>query len=263
VKGTVGPRFWTIVAFAGVLFGWAAHLSPFTEQPPSYILSAYNHRLAGWVALGVLLVLMLVMSVAGVYAAYLWRREVQRSHRDLRNANKSVEAKAASQPIRERRRPISAVRFLRRHNPDVRRHRIPVAWLTDRPNMHLRSGVMALDKPLMEIERKLWSNDAAFYQDTLIGGALLVFPETGVITRDVAVEAILAENAEGRRWAEVQFAEVHHVPLAEDVTLVTYRVDARWAHKESKRSALASSVYVKRDGRWKLAFHQQTPLDGS
>jgi hypothetical protein len=121
---------------------------------------------------------------------------------------------------------------------------------------------MALDNPLMEIERKLWSNDAVFYQDTLIEEALLVFPETGVITRDVAVEAIVAENAAGRRWAEVQFDDVHRVQLAEDVTLLTYRVAARWAHEASKRSALASSVYVKRNGRWKLAFHQQTPLDG-
>jgi len=90
VKGKVGPRFWTIFAFAGVLFGWAAHFSPFTEQPPSYILSAYNYGLAGWVALGVLLALMLVMGVAGVYAAYLWRRGVQASNLDLRIANKKL-----------------------------------------------------------------------------------------------------------------------------------------------------------------------------
>jgi hypothetical protein len=39
------------------------------------------------------------------------------------------------------------------------------------------------------------------------------------------------------------------------------KVAARWEHEEFKNSALASSVYVKRDGLWKLAFHQQTPLD--
>jgi hypothetical protein len=89
-KGKIGPRFWTIFAVAGLLFGWAAHFSPFTEQPPAYILSAYNHGLTGWVAPGVLLALMLVISVAGVYAAYLWRREVRRSHRDLRTANKAL-----------------------------------------------------------------------------------------------------------------------------------------------------------------------------
>jgi hypothetical protein len=128
--------------------------------------------------------------------------------------------------------------------------------------MHLRSSVVAFDKQLMEIERKLWSNDAVFYQDKLIEEALLVFPEIGVITRDMAVDAILAENAEGRRWAEVQFNEVHRLQLAEDVTLLTYRVAARWEHEKSKSLALASSVYIKRDGVWKLAFHQQTPLDG-
>ncbi len=73
VKGKVGPRFWTFFAFAGVLFGWAAHFSPFTGQPPSFILRAYSYAPAGWLAVGVLSALMLVMAAAGVYAAYLWR----------------------------------------------------------------------------------------------------------------------------------------------------------------------------------------------
>ena len=72
VQGKVGPRFWTFFAFAGVLFGWAAHFSPFTEQPPRFILRAYHDDLAGWLAVGVLSMLMLVMAVADVYAAYLW-----------------------------------------------------------------------------------------------------------------------------------------------------------------------------------------------
>jgi hypothetical protein len=76
-KGRVGPRFWAIFAFAGVLLGWAGHFSPFTEQPPSYILSAYGYGFAGWLALGVLLGLMLVMGIAAVYAAYLWWRSNQ------------------------------------------------------------------------------------------------------------------------------------------------------------------------------------------
>jgi hypothetical protein len=61
-------------AAAGLLFGWAAHVSPVTEQPPSSILRAYNNALAGWGALGVLVALMLVMGVVGGYAAYQWRR---------------------------------------------------------------------------------------------------------------------------------------------------------------------------------------------
>jgi hypothetical protein len=89
---------------------------------------------------------------------------------------------------------------------------------------------------------------------------LLVFPETGVIPKGVAVDVILAEDADGPRWADVSFEGVRSLPLTEDVALLTYRVTARWEHKESQFPALANSVYVKRKGAWKLAFHQQSPL---
>jgi hypothetical protein len=122
---------------------------------------------------------------------------------------------------------------------------------------------MEIEKQLIDIERKLWTNDAVFYKNNLIDEALLVFVETGVITRDVAVDAILTENAEGRRWAEVEFDEVRTLRLADEIALLTYRVAARWEHEQAKNSALASSVYVKRGGTWKLAFHQQTQLKES
>jgi hypothetical protein len=119
---------------------------------------------------------------------------------------------------------------------------------------------MSLEAQLLDVEKRLWRNDAELYHDNLTEAALLVFPETGVITRDVAVDSILAENAEGRRWAEVNVEGVRSVQLTEDVALLTYRVTARWEHEESEYPALASSVYVKREGMWKLAFHQQSPL---
>jgi hypothetical protein len=122
---------------------------------------------------------------------------------------------------------------------------------------------MKLENQLIDVERKLWTNDAVFYKNNLTEKALLVFPETGVITRDVAVDAILTENAEGRRWAEVDFDQVHSLQLADNVALLTYRVAARWEHEQCKSSALVSSVYVKRGGVWKLAFHQQTSFKES
>jgi hypothetical protein len=113
---------------------------------------------------------------------------------------------------------------------------------------------------LIDIERKLWTNNAVFYKDNLTEDCLLVFPETGVITRDIAVDAILKENEEGRRWAEVHFDEIRRLRLADDIALLTYRVKAKWEHGKSAITALASSLYVKRFGAWKLAFHQQTPI---
>jgi hypothetical protein len=43
----VGPRFWTMVGLVGLAFGWLAHFSPFTDQPPAVILAAHPSRWAG------------------------------------------------------------------------------------------------------------------------------------------------------------------------------------------------------------------------
>ena len=119
---------------------------------------------------------------------------------------------------------------------------------------------MDLENELVAIERSLWTNDAAIYESSLIEDAVLVFAETGVIRREPALAAIRQENAEGRRWAEVQFDDVLALRLTPDAALLTYRATARWAHASSPIAVLASSVYVSREGRWKLAFHQQTPV---
>ena len=117
-----------------------------------------------------------------------------------------------------------------------------------------------IEKQLMHVERKLWMNDPVLYKTNLLKEAVLVFGETGVITRDFAVDAIKTENAENRKWAEVEFSAVHCVKLTGNVALLTYTVSSRWNYEETVLSALASSVYVKLGPHWKLAFHQQTPI---
>jgi hypothetical protein len=113
---------------------------------------------------------------------------------------------------------------------------------------------------LIAIERKLWTNDAAYYEHTLTDDALLVFAETGVISRETAVAAIRTENAEGRRWAEVHFYDVRNVQLSDHVALMNYKVAARWEHQADLAWSLATSIYVRSEGRWRLTFHQQTAV---
>ena len=43
---------------------------------------------------------------------------------------------------------------------------------------------MELLDRLLDIERKLWTNDAPLYRDTLLHDAILIFPETDVITTE-------------------------------------------------------------------------------
>jgi len=120
---------------------------------------------------------------------------------------------------------------------------------------------MNLKDSLVAIERKLWKNDATLYRDNLHADALLLFAETGPISRDTAVEAIRHENAEGRHWAEVKFSEERLIELTDDVAVLVYRSKSRWANEKTFVRALCSSTYARRDGVWKLALHQQAAVE--
>jgi len=121
---------------------------------------------------------------------------------------------------------------------------------------------MSLQEELVTIERTLWTNTRDIYAQRLEDEAVLVFPETGVMHKAAALAGIDQENLAGRRWADVAFADVAAVAVTPDVALLTYRADARWEHESTMRSVLATSLYVRRDRDWMLAFHQQSHPEG-
>jgi hypothetical protein len=110
------------------------------------------------------------------------------------------------------------------------------------------------------IERQLWTNNAELYHDHLVEDAMLIFGEIGPIDRDVAVDAIRQENADGPRWGKAKPHDVAVRTLVKDAALLCYRAGACWHSADADISVYASSVYVRRGDQWKLAFHQQTPL---
>src|SRR4030095_17102146 len=88
---------------------------------------------------------------------------------------------------------------------------------------------------LIDIERQLWTNDALFYKDNLSKDCLLVFPETGVINRDFAVNAIRKENEQGRKWGEVDFDEIRSLPPTGGVACFTDGLSACRSHDVASR----------------------------
>ena len=74
LKNKIGPLFWAITAGFGVVLGWLAHFSPFTNQTPQYILRAYETPAAGVLAVAWLVALMLVLIFTALYAEYLWAK---------------------------------------------------------------------------------------------------------------------------------------------------------------------------------------------
>jgi len=117
-----------------------------------------------------------------------------------------------------------------------------------------------LEETLIEIEQAAWdassSGNGDWYRDNLTEDALLVFPGLSQpMNRSACVETV---DAALGSWEWYRMQDVRVVPLADDAAVLTYRAVARRAGEAVDYVASISTVYVRQDGDWKLAFHQQT-----
>jgi hypothetical protein len=111
---------------------------------------------------------------------------------------------------------------------------------------------------LTEQERRFWEAgpDADHYREHLAEVAVMVFPAPfGILNRKAAIDAAAA----GLPWERFELHEPAAFELAEGVGALVYRVSATRIDGSSY-VAYVSSTYVHRDGAWKLAVHQQTPI---
>ena len=107
---------------------------------------------------------------------------------------------------------------------------------------------------LFAMERKLWSGGKAEYQRTLDEKCLIAFTEmAGVSSRDE-----IADQAGANRWQDLEITVEGFLQPTDDVAILTYHASAE--AKGEPYEARVSSGYVRRNGGWKMMFHQQTPL---
>jgi hypothetical protein len=107
---------------------------------------------------------------------------------------------------------------------------------------------------LLRLERGFWLEGADYYREHLAEDFLMLVPGPGVVSRAETVRGIEA----GPRWLELETGEERLLHLGPDARLLCYEARARRAGGEGY-SALVASVYVRREGAWKLVFHQQSP----
>jgi hypothetical protein len=74
----------------------------------------------------------------------------------------------------------------------------------------------------------------------------------GIYDKAQVVDGLAAETPVARTVSDLTVRE-----LAPDLGLVTYRVTR---HGEPETHSLRSSVWRRTDGRWRLLFHQGTPV---
>jgi glyoxylase I family protein len=87
----------------------------------------------------------------------------------------------------------------------------------------------------------------------LLTDDFLEFGQSGRVWTRETIAPLLGSSPDGSAGAAAPELEAFEVTrLGEGVALVTYR-----AHGTNR-----SSIWVRRDGRWRMRFHQGTPLPG-
>lgn len=99
----------------------------------------------------------------------------------------------------------------------------------------------------------LLTKPASFCEQWLAHEALLVVPGM-IIDRDQFLAAVRSEQP----WRTHEINDAGTVAFGEDCAAVLYRVTARRGD-QAPCVALITGVYARRDGSWKLIYHQQTP----
>lgn len=111
-----------------------------------------------------------------------------------------------------------------------------------------------------ELERRGWAalsgpDGVAFYEDLMAEDGLMVFPGL-TLDKPATIRAIAGE----RPWSTFRLDDMR-VLEAGNTTVVTYHAIAQ-REDEGEYGARVSTVYARRNGRWTLLLHQQSPDPG-
>jgi hypothetical protein len=108
------------------------------------------------------------------------------------------------------------------------------------------------------LERQGWDalsgpTGAAFYEELMADDAVMVFPGA-VLDKPSAIAAI----ATAPPWRSYDLTGIRVIRYSDHVGVVVYRATAERT-PDTAYVAWMSSVYARRNGRWALLLHQQTP----
>lgn len=114
----------------------------------------------------------------------------------------------------------------------------------------------SVEQDLLALERQFWTGGSRFYEENIDESCLIAFNSdmAGVMSnKDIA-----ATVKDGNRWKDLEMELKGLVTPSDDTAILSYEVRAT-GESGARYAALVSTGYAKRDGRWKMVFHQQTP----
>ena len=115
---------------------------------------------------------------------------------------------------------------------------------------------MNVKDTLIDIEKRFWEGTDEFYEENLAEDPVMIFPKpTGVLNKSEVMESVSGEQ----RWKNIEFSDVQINKASDSAVQLVYEATAESTQDGSEFKTLASSLYVKKNGSWKLVSHQQTP----
>lgn len=113
------------------------------------------------------------------------------------------------------------------------------------------------EEALLELEGRFWeaAGDVAFYRDNFADDGVMAF-HVGIMGKGEVLEAM----GGAAEWESYTFEDPRFVQVTDDVAALTYTTSAVAPGSEEPYEAAITSVYVRREGRWLLVLHQQSPL---
>ena len=121
---------------------------------------------------------------------------------------------------------------------------------------------MAIEE-LLQLEHRGWEylcegTGADFYGQLMTPDAVMVLAHGFVLDRD----AVIASLNDAPPWDRYTISDVRLIELSDNTTALVYTARASRAG-EPEFHALMSSVYLRKNGDWRLVLYQQTPIPAS
>ena len=113
---------------------------------------------------------------------------------------------------------------------------------------------------LLDLERRGWDSlcngtGSAFYGDLMTDDGLMVLADGSVMDRD----AVVASLEHAPPWQSYDIDDPRVVDAGDGTAAVVYVGTGYRDGDQPAFVGVMSSVYVRRDGTWRLALYQQTP----
>jgi hypothetical protein len=120
---------------------------------------------------------------------------------------------------------------------------------------------MTAKDELLEFEHAAWRalsttpEAATGYYSRMLADEVLVLLPGGTVIDD---RQTVIDSMGGAPWDDFDLRDERVMALGDESAIVTYRATAR--RGDHNYEALLNSTYVRQQGDWKLALHQQTPV---